>query len=47
MPRFCDPDTDKELFFTFDTAYNMLKANKLKDELCFMTGPSTGNPGDL
>ena len=47
MPRFYDPDTGKELVYTFDTADNILKANKLKDELYFMTGPSTGNPGDL
>jgi hypothetical protein len=33
MPRFYDPDTGKELVYTFDTAYNILKANKLKEKV--------------
>jgi hypothetical protein len=33
MPRIVDTDTGKELVYTFDTAYNMLKANKLKDKI--------------
>jgi hypothetical protein len=32
MPRFKDPDTGNELFWTFDTAYNILKSNTLKEK---------------
>jgi hypothetical protein len=32
MPRFKDPETGNELFWTFDSADNILKANKLKDK---------------
>jgi hypothetical protein len=33
MPRFKDPNTNKELVYTFDTAENILKINKLKDKV--------------
>ena len=33
MTRFYDLETDKELFFTFDTADNILKTNKIKQKV--------------
>jgi hypothetical protein len=33
MPKFKDPDTGKELFWTWERADVMLQTNKLKDEV--------------
>lgn len=40
-------ESNEEYKFTITSAYKIKDCNKLKDELYFMTGPSTGNMGDL
>lgn len=42
-----DKESNKEYKFTITSAYKIKHCNKLKDELYFMTGPSSGNQGDL
>lgn len=33
MPRFIDPETNRELFWDFETAFQQLEAERSKDEV--------------